>query len=215
MQAGRSRPLSTDQSVSPEPVPRPLTASKNPTEPLLPKRKSEEEGWSKRRRRDSGSVVESVQKLSKENLEEHNRQTESKTSMGGGKRTLSRRTNTPDMSKDVGSISSQKSSTCAIFRGHSRFCQGRCREWTCAKENIPKCFDGIIEPTFFKQNERALSNISNTFYNKFVNIRNGASREDDSTEPIHDAFTLLDSNEDFLLLKKSGISRPTHLSVFA
>ena len=154
-------------------------------------------------------MVESVRKLSKTNLEEHNRQTESKTSMGGGEETLSRRASTTDMSQEGASVISQKSSTYANYRWISLDSARIYAENGPVPKNIQNRVDAIIQPTLSKQKEKELSTISNTFCNNFVDVMKGASREDDS--PIHAALASLDSGKNFLFSRKSGMSRPTHL----
>ncbi|KAL8651852.1 MAG: hypothetical protein Q9210_003026 [Variospora velana] len=207
-QAGRSTPPSSNQSVTPDPVQQPSTASSNPTQPLprtgrKRQRDSEDECSSKRRRRDLGTVVKSVQELSKTNLEEHDRQTESETSMGGGKRTLSRRTSTADMSQDTASVSSQKSSTCANYRWITLDSARVYAENGPIPKNIQTRVDSIIRPILSKPKEKELSTISKTFCNDFIDVMKGASREDDSVEPIHAALTSLDSGKKFLFPRKS------------
>ena len=156
-------------------------------------------------------MVESVRELSKTNLEEHNRQTELETSMGGGKRTLSRRTSTADMSQDAASVSSQKSSTYANYRWINLDSARIYAENGPVPKNIQTLVDAIIQPTLSKQQEKELSAITNTSCKDFVDVMKGASREDDSVEPIHAALTSLDSGKKFLFPRKSGMSRPTHL----
>ena len=210
-QAGRSLHPSTNESVPPEPVQQPATASRNPTKPLPPtgrkrQREFENECSSKRRRRDSETVVEPVRELSKTNLEEHDRQTGSETSMGGGKRTLSRRTSTTDMSQETASVSSRKSSTYANYRWINLDSARIYAENGPVPKNIQTRVDTIIQPTLSEQQEKELSTISNTFCNDFVDVMNGASREDDSVELIHAALTSLDSGKKFLFPRKSGMS---------
>ena len=71
--------------------------------------------------------------------------------------------------------------------------------------------DAIIQPKLSKQRLNELSAISNTFCNDFVDVMKGASREDDSVEPIHAALTSLNSAKKFLFPRKSGMSRHIHL----
>lgn len=156
-------------------------------------------------------MVESVRELSKKNLEELNRQTESEISMGGEKRTRSRRTSTADMSQDAASASSQKSSTYANYRWINLDSARIYAENGPIPKNIQTRVDAIIQPTLSKQKEKELSTISDTFCNDFVDVMKGASREDDSVEPIHAALTSLDSGKKFLFPRKSGMSRPMHL----
>ncbi|KAI4134333.1 MAG: hypothetical protein LQ341_006039 [Variospora aurantia] len=186
----------------------PSTASSNPIKPLprtgqKRQRNSEDECSSKRRRRDSTTVVKSVQELSKTNLEEHDRQTRSETSMGGGKRSLSRRTSTADMSQDTASVSSQKSSTFANYQWITLDSARVYVENGPIPKNIQTRVDTIIHPTLSKTKEKELSTISKTFCNDFVDVMKGASREDDSVEPIHAALTSLDSGKKFLFPRKS------------
>ncbi|KAI4238681.1 MAG: hypothetical protein LQ349_000924 [Xanthoria aureola] len=195
-------------SVPPE-LQQPSIAFRNPNKPPSPTRRKrqrkpedecspEDEFSPKRRRR-----VESVRELSKTNLEEHNRQTKSETSMGRGKRTLSRRTSTADMSQDAASVSSQKSSTYANYRWINLDSARIFAENRPVPQNIQNRVDAIIQPTLSEQKEKELSTISNTFCNDFVDVLKGASREDDSIEPIHTALTSLDSGKKFLFPRKS------------
>ncbi|KAL8724243.1 MAG: hypothetical protein Q9166_008060, partial [cf. Caloplaca sp. 2 TL-2023] len=207
-QAGRSPLPSINESVPHEPVQQPSKASSNPTKPLPPtrrkrKRDSEDDCSSKRRRRDSETVVKSVQKLSKTNLEEHDRQTKSETSMGRRKRNLSRQTSTADMSQDTASVSSQKSSTYANYRWINLDSARIYAENGPVPTDIQTRVDTIIQPTLSKPKEEELSTISTTFCNDFVDVIKGASREDDSVEPIHAALTSLDSGKKFLFPRKS------------
>lgn len=148
-------------------------------------------------------------------MEEHNRQTKSETSMRRGKRTLSRRTSTADMSQDAASVSSQKSSTYANYRWINLDSARIFAENRPVPQNIQNRVDAIIQPTLSERKEKELSTISNTFCNNFVDVLKGASREDDSIEPIHTALTSLDSGKKFLFPRKSGMSCSTHLQVFA
>lgn len=214
-QAGRPTPAPTNKSVAPGPVQQPSTLASNPTKPLprtgrKRQRDSEDDCSPKRRRRDSRTVVRSVKELSETNLEEHDRQTESETSMGGGKRTLSRRTSTADMSQDTASVSSQKSSSCANYRWITLDSARVYAENGPVPKNIQIRVDAIIQPTISKPKEKELATISKTFCNDFVDVMKGASREDDSVEPIHTALTSLDGGKNFLFPRKSGMSRPSH-----
>ncbi|KAL8902913.1 MAG: hypothetical protein Q9207_004281 [Kuettlingeria erythrocarpa] len=205
-QAGRPTPPSANESV--RPVQQHSTLSSNPTKPLprtgrKRQRDSEDDCSLKRRRRGSRIVVTSVQELSEINLEEHDRQTESDTSMGGGKRTLSRRTSTADMSQDTASVSSQKSSSFANYRWITLDSARVYAENGPVPKNIQTRVDAIIQPTIYKSKEKELSTISTTFCNEFVDVMKGASREDDSVEPIHTALTSLDSGKKFLFPRKS------------
>ncbi|KAI4168816.1 MAG: hypothetical protein LQ346_009029, partial [Caloplaca aetnensis] len=207
-QAGRPTPAPTNKSVAPGPVQQPSTLASNPTKPLprtgrKRQRDSEDDCSPKRRRRDSRTVVRSVKELSETNLEEHDRQTESETSMGGGKRTLSRRTSTADMSQDTASVSSQKSSSCANYRWITLDSARVYAENGPVPKNIQIRVDAIIQPTISKPKEKELATISKTFCNDFVDVMKGASREDDSVEPIHTALTSLDGGKNFLFPRKS------------
>ncbi|KAL8932234.1 MAG: hypothetical protein Q9211_006438 [Gyalolechia sp. 1 TL-2023] len=210
-QAGRSLPPSTNESVPLDSVQRPWTASRNPTKPLPTtgrkrKRRLEVE-CSLKRRKESEAVVKSVRELSKTNLEEHDRWTES---VGGGKRTLSRRTSTVDVSQDTASVASQKSSTFANYRWINLDSARIYAENGLVPKHLQTRIDAIIQPTLDEQKEEELSAISNTFCNDFIDIMKGASREDDLVEPIHVALTSLDSGKNFLFPRKSGMSRPKH-----
>lgn len=156
-------------------------------------------------------MVKSVQELSQTNLEEHDRQTESQTSMGGGKRSLSRRTSTADMSLDTASVSSRKSSTYANYRWITLDSARVYAENGPVPKNIQTRVDTIIQPIISKAKEKELSTVSKAFCNDFVDVMKAASREDDSVEPIHAALTSLDSGKKFLFPRKSGLSRPPQL----
>ncbi|KAL9039410.1 MAG: hypothetical protein Q9180_002545 [Flavoplaca navasiana] len=207
-QAGRSTPPSTNESAPPKPVQQPSTASSSsskhrPSTGRKRQRDSDDEYSSKRRRRGSRTVVQSVQELSKTNLKEHNKQTKSETSMGAGKRSLSRRTSTADMSQDTASVSSQKSSTFANYRWIILDSARVYAENGPIPKNIQTRVDTIIQPTLSESKEKELSTISKTFCNNFVDVMKGASREDDSVEPIYVALTSLDSGKNFLFPRKS------------
>ncbi|KAL8768857.1 MAG: hypothetical protein Q9209_005038 [Squamulea sp. 1 TL-2023] len=207
-QAGRWIPPSINEAVPPKPVQQPSKASSNPTKPLPAtgqkrQHESEDEFSLQRRRRDSGTVVKSVRELSKANLEEHDRQTKSQTIMSSGKRTLSRRTSTVDISQDTASVSSQKSSSYATYRWIILDSVRIYAENEPVPKNIQTRVDAIIQPSLSEIKEKELSTISNTFCNDFAGVLKGASREDDSVEPIHAALTSIDSRREFFFPRKS------------
>lgn len=204
----------------PEPVQQPLAASKNTLVPLQTtgrkrKRGVEDECLGKRGRKEPRTEVESVQELSKTNLEEFTRQIEMEKSMGSGKRSLSRRTSTADISQDAASVSSQKSSTYANYRWTYLDFARIYVENGPIPENIQKRVDAILQPKLSEQRQNELSVISDTFCNDFVDVMKAASREDDSVEPIHSALRSLDSGKKFIFPRKAGMSRPTQLEVSA
>ena len=61
----------------------------------------------------------------------------------------------------------------------------------------------IIQSKHCKQKENGFSNI---FWNNFVDVMKGESREDDLVESIRAALTSFDSAEKFLVLRKSDMS---------
>ncbi|KAL8884547.1 MAG: hypothetical protein Q9192_006820 [Flavoplaca navasiana] len=206
-QARRSTPPSTNESIPPQLIQQSSTAFSNSSK-LRPstgrkRQRDSEDEYSSKRRRGSRTVIQSVQELSKTNLKEHNRQTESETSMGAGKRSLSRRTSIADMSQDTASVSSQKSSTFANYRWITLDSARVYAENGPIPKNIQTRVDTIIQPTLSKSKEKELSTVSKTFCNNFVDVMKGASREDDSVEPIHAALTSLDSDKKFLFPRKS------------
>lgn len=131
--------------------------------------------------------------------------------MGSGKRTLSRRTSTADMSQDAASVSSQKSSTYA----NSRWINLDSARIYAENGPVPKIVqarvDTIIQPTLSQQKEEELSTISNIFCHEFVDVMKEASGKNASVEPIHAALKSLDSGKNFLFPRKSGTFPPTHL----
>ena len=129
-----------------------------------------------------GTVVEPVQKLSKTNLDEHNRRMGLRTTMGNGKRTLSRRTSVTDLSTETASLSSQKSSSHANYRWINLDSARIYAENGPVPNNIQARVDAIIQPTLIAPQEKELSAISNLLCNDFIDVMTGANREDDSVE---------------------------------
>ena len=218
-QAGRSPKPATVNSNSIQPLQQPLTAPASLPGPLeSAKRKREhkleleleDEPLGKRQRTDSGTVGKWIQELSETNLEEHDSQkrSESFDAMGERKRTLSTRSSVADMSQEAASVSSQKAISLANYR-YKNLDNARMKiEDGLIPKNIDSRVDAIIHPEISTESETDLARITATFCNEFDDVLRGASREDDSVEPIHRALTSIDGKKEFLFPRKAGISNP-------
>ena len=153
-------------------------------------------------------MVEWVQQLNEANLEEYNSQTGSETfdGMGDRKRTLSTRSSVADMSQEVASVSSQKATSLANYRWRNLDYARIVVEDEPIPENIESRVDAIIQPEISTEWKSELVRITETFCNDFIDVLKGASREDDSVEPIHRALTSIDTKNEFMFPRKAGIS---------
>ncbi|MCJ1347404.1 hypothetical protein MMC31_005629 [Peltigera leucophlebia] len=73
-------------------------------------------------------------------------------------------------------------------------------------ENIESRVDAIIQPEISTEWESELAPITEAFCNDFIDVLKGASREDDSVEPIHHALTSIDRKSEFMFPGEAGIS---------
>lgn len=71
-------------------------------------------------------------------------------------------------------------------------------------EEVECRVDAIIQPEVSTERERELSLVTETFCNDFIDVMKGASREDDSVEPIHRALTSIDKRNEFMFPRKAG-----------
>ena len=158
-------------------------------------------------------MVEWVQQLNEANLQEHNGETGPKTfdGMGDKKRTLSTRSSIADMNQDVASVSSQKAISLANYRWRNLDYVRIVVEDEPIPKDIGSRVDAIIQPEVSMEWESELARITETFCNDFVDVLKGASREDDSVEPIHRALTSIDRENDYMFPRKAGISYPAQL----
>ncbi|KAL8709486.1 MAG: hypothetical protein Q9220_005728 [cf. Caloplaca sp. 1 TL-2023] len=155
--------------------------------------------WSSKRRRE----VEPVRALSQANLEEHNRQTESESSIGRAKRTLSRRTSTAERSQDATTVSSLKSSTGANYRWINLDSARVYAENQPVPQHIHTLVDAIIQHTVSPDKEKELSAITNTLCKDLVRVMKNARGRDDSVIPIYTALKALDSGGKLAFSRKS------------
>jgi len=75
-------------------------------------------------------------------------------------------------------------------------------------EHIKVHIDAVIKRTTSEERSHKLAVIAKTLSDEFVTVLEGASREDDSVEPIRHALSSMDSNEKFALPRKIGIGPP-------
>jgi hypothetical protein len=212
-------------SILPKPLPEPTTAPQNLTEPpQLRGRKrgylSEDEPSNKRLRKDLQSVSVSSQPLNEANLEEHNRLTESGTSnvmdsevgtseRGGRKRPSSRPPSSTDTNQETASVRSQTSSYTAARYRFSILSYARIfiRPGP-PPEEIQSRINAIIQRKISEERKRQLSRFAENLCKDFIDIFNGASREDDCVEPIHRALSSMDGSRKFQFPRKAGIVFP-------
>ncbi|MCJ1347797.1 hypothetical protein MMC31_006026 [Peltigera leucophlebia] len=214
-QVRRSAKTTIVHSNSLEPVQEPSAASQNLTKPLQSakrKRKRELEVedklLDKRQRTESRSVVDWVQQLNDANLERYTSQpgVETFDGMGSRKRTLSTRSSVADVNQEVASVSSQKATSLANYRWKNLDYARIVVEDEPIPENVESRVNAIIRPEISKGWESELARITETFCNDFIDVLKGASREDDSVEPIHHALTSIDRKSEFMFPRKAGTS---------
>jgi hypothetical protein len=212
-------------SILARPLQEPTIAPQNPTEHPRPRGRkrgyvSEDEPSNKRQRKGLQSVSASSQPLSKANLEEHNWLTGSGTSnvmdsevgtseRGGRKRPSSRPPSSADMNQETASVRSQTSSyTTARYRFSVLSCARIFIRPGPPPEEIQSRINAIIQRKISAERKRQLSRFAENLYQDFIDIFNGASREDDCVEPIHRALSSMDSSRKFQFPRKAGIVFP-------
>ena len=208
----------------------PSLASPNLTGlPLIRGRKrgyvSEDECPRKQLRRDRQSVSESSRSLTKANLENFDRLAGSETSDGMNpaasetgarkRRSSSRQSSTGDMNQETASVQSQKSSYTAA---HYRWVTLSNARILIRPESLPDDIqtriNAVIHRRISEERKCELSRIAEDLCNDFIDVLNGASREDDCVEPIHRALSSMDSsNRKFNFPRKAGIAPPSRVSV--
>jgi hypothetical protein len=169
------------------------------------------------------SASESPQLLSIENLAKHNSFETSRQShnmdpgtseRGARKRPLSRQSSIADMSQETASVQSQKSYTAARYR---LFALSKVKIFIRPgplPEEIRPRVNAVVQRTVSQERKRELSRIANDLCNEFVNVLEGASREDDCVEPIHAALSAVDSGKKFSFPRKAGTVTPSRSIVY-
>lgn len=135
---------------------------------------------------------------------------------GGRKRPSSQQSSAADLDQDAMSAQSQRSSgTYAHYRWVTL---DKARIYICSKpppKNIQACINAVIQRETSAERKCELAAIAKHLSDEFVAVLNGARREDDSVEPIHNALSLMDSDKRFEFPRKIGIIPPCPPSAHA
>ena len=75
-------------------------------------------------------------------------------------------------------------------------------------DEIRPQINAIVRRTISEERKGQLSRIAEDLCNEFINILEGASKEDDCVEPIHTALSAKDSSKKFRFPRKAGIMSP-------
>jgi hypothetical protein len=230
----RSRTALSSSTPAVDPIPlethqEPSAASPNLAD--LPRTRGQKRGHvpedecpSKRVRRDLQSVSESSQPLTKANLKKLDRLTTSGTSDGMDtttsekgarkRRSLSRQSSSADMNQETASVQSQRSSyTAAHYRWVTLSNARIFIHPGSLPEDIQPRINAVIKRRISEKRKCELSRIAENLCNDFIDVLNGASREDDCVEPIHRALSSMDSSSrKFNFPRKAGIALPLALA---
>jgi hypothetical protein len=76
------------------------------------------------------------------------------------------------------------------------------------KEIRPQ-INAVFQRTVSEERKHDLYRIATGLCDEFVNVLEGASREDDCVEPIHTALSAMDSGKKFGFPRKAGIVTPS------
>ena len=77
-------------------------------------------------------------------------------------------------------------------------------------EEIQSRINAIIQRKISEERKRQLSRFAENLCEDFIEVFNGASREDDCVEPIYRALSSMDSSREFQFPRKAGIVFPPH-----
>jgi hypothetical protein len=128
--------------------------------------------------------------------------------MAEKKRTLSRRSSTTESKQEIASMSSQKSSfSLADYRLISLDRAGIVVQHRGIPEHLMHRVNAIIQPELDKDQERLVFSAADNLWNKFPNVLEVASREDDCVELIYQALDAMNGKlygKSFALPRKAG-----------
>ena len=114
--------------------------------------------------------------------------------MGGGKRSLSQRSSTVDMTNDATSVTSQKTSISLLDYRLVTLKRARIVvQHRGLPEHIQPLVDAIIQPNITEERKSVLFAIADGLCDAFPSILEAASREDDFVEQIERALEAIDS----------------------
>lgn len=114
--------------------------------------------------------------------------------MGGGKRSLSQRSSTVNMTNDATSVTSQKTSISLLDYRLVTLKRARIVvQHRGLPEHIQPLVDAIIQPNITEERKSVLFAIADGLCDAFPSILEAASREDDFVEQIERALEAIDS----------------------
>lgn len=133
---------------------------------------------------------------------------------GGQKRTSSRHSITTDTNHETTSGRSQRSSgTAARYRwvilDSARIFV---RSGPPPKEIRPR-INAVIQREISEERKREISLVAEKLCDGFTDVLDGANREDDCVEPIHNALSSMDNSKSFSFPRKAGIVFPFWICV--
>jgi hypothetical protein len=131
----------------------------------------------------------------------------------GRKRASSRPSSSADINQETASVRSQTSSyTAARYRFSILSCARIFIRPGPPPEEIQTRINAVIQRKISEERKYQLSHFAESLCKDFINIFNGASREDDCVEPIHHALSSMDSSRKFQFPRKAGIVSPSYIS---